>query len=133
MTHSSPTRRASGLECPDEAGRRRHCHLGRPSDHWSEGKCACRTAWHGSCQTRRSFVPGLSRGVGTDYHSQMTLSITSAFDAGNIRVLDITGHRADLDIVMDQHSDFHQWLSFRLTGAGGAEVAHSILDFWGAA
>src|SRR3546814_2047369 len=67
------------------------------------------TAWHGSCQTRRSFVQGLSRGVGTDYHSQMTLSITSAFDGGNIRILDISGHRADLEIVKDQNSDFHQW------------------------
>src|SRR3546814_2833935 len=79
------------------------------------------TAWHGSCQTRRSFVQGLSRGVGTDYHSQMPLSITSAFDGGNIRVLDISGHRADLEIVKDQNSDFHQWFYFRLAGAAGEE------------
>src|SRR3546814_10699587 len=90
---------------------------------WSSDVCSSDlTAWHGSCQTRRSFVQGLSRGVGTDYHSQMTLSITSAFDGGNIRVLDISGHRADLEIVKDQNSDFHQWFYFRLAGAAGEEV-----------
>src|SRR3546814_2756820 len=75
----------------------------------------------------------LFRGVGTDYHSQMTLSITSAFDGGNIRVLDISGHRADLEIVKDQNSDFHQWFYFRLAGAAGEEVELRILNCGGAA
>src|SRR3546814_14805688 len=63
----------------------------------------------------------------------MTLSITSAFDGGNIRVLDISGHRADLEIVKDQNSDFHQWFYFRLAGAAGEEVELRILNCGGAA
>src|SRR3546814_7487013 len=63
----------------------------------------------------------------------MTLLITSAFDGGNIRVLDISGHRADLEIVKDQNSDFHQWFYFRLAGAAGEEVELRILNCGGAA
>ena len=58
----------------------------------------------------------------------MTLSITSAFDAGNIRVIDIAGNRADLEIVKDQDSEFHQWFHFRLSGAAGQEVELRILN-----
>src|SRR3546814_9069946 len=63
----------------------------------------------------------------------MTLSITSAFDGGNIRVLNLSGHRADLEIVKDQNSDFHQWFYFRLAGAAGEEVELRILNCGGAA
>lgn len=52
----------------------------------------------------------------------MTLSISSAFDAGNIRVLDISGNRAELEIVKDKDSDFHQWFHFRVSGAANQEV-----------
>lgn len=52
----------------------------------------------------------------------MTLSITSAFDGGNIRVLSLTDSRAELEIVKDHDSEFLQWFHFRLAGAAGREV-----------
>ena len=58
----------------------------------------------------------------------MTISISSAFDAGNIRVVSIDGTNADLEIVKDHLSDFHQWFHFRLAGCGGREVTLRILN-----
>lgn len=56
----------------------------------------------------------------------MTLSITHAFDAGNIRVLsldtDSSPWRAELEIVHDNQSDFYQWFHFRVAGAAGQAV-----------
>ena len=52
----------------------------------------------------------------------MTLIISSAFDAGNIRVISQDGAAADLEIVKDHMSDFYQWFYFRLAGAAGREV-----------
>ncbi|WP_037498329.1 M14 family metallopeptidase [Sphingomonas jaspsi] len=52
----------------------------------------------------------------------MTITISSAFDAGNIKVVGQDGDRIDLEIVKDHMSDFHQWFYFRLAGAGGREV-----------
>ena len=49
----------------------------------------------------------------------MTLSVSSAFDGGNIRLVAIDGDRVDLEIVKDHQSDFYQWFYFRLTGGGG--------------
>ncbi len=43
----------------------------------------------------------------------MTLSISSAFDGGNIRLVAIEGDRIDLEIVKDHQSDFYQWFYFR--------------------
>lgn len=63
----------------------------------------------------------------------MTLSVTSAFDSGNIRVVAIDGSRVDLEIVKDHHSDFYQWFHFRLTGAAGTAVELQILNCAGAA
>ncbi|MBB6124736.1 M14 family metallopeptidase [Sphingobium subterraneum] len=68
----------------------------------------------------------------------MTLSITSAFDAGNIRVLSTsgnaqTGFRAELEIVPDLQSDFYQWFHFRVAGAAGAEVELVITNCGGSA
>jgi len=63
----------------------------------------------------------------------MTLSISSAFDGGNIRLVAIDGNRVDLEIVKDNASDFYQWFSFRLTGAAGHEVELRILNCAGAA
>ena len=55
-----------------------------------------------------------------------SFSISSGFDAGNIRVLstDISGDiwRAELEIRRDQDSDFYQWFHFRVSGAAGREV-----------
>ena len=39
----------------------------------------------------------------------MPLTISSAFDAGNIRVVKQDGDSADLEIVNDHMSDFYQW------------------------
>ena len=56
----------------------------------------------------------------------MTLSVSSAFDGGNIRLVAIDGDRIDLEIVKDHLSDFYQWFYFRLTGAGGRALTLRI-------
>ena len=63
----------------------------------------------------------------------MTLSITSAFDGGNIRVVAIDETSADLEIVNDHRSDFYQWFHFRVAGAAGRAVTLRILNGAGAA
>jgi len=63
----------------------------------------------------------------------MTLSVSSAFDGGNIRLVAIEGNRVDLEIAHDNQSDFYQWFYFRLTGAGGQPVELRILNGAGAA
>lgn len=52
----------------------------------------------------------------------MTLSISSAFDGGNIRLVSIADTKIDLEIVKDNQSEFHQWFYFRLSGAAGRPV-----------
>jgi murein tripeptide amidase MpaA len=63
----------------------------------------------------------------------MTFSITSAFDSGNIRVLRIGGHEADLEIVTDHGSDFYQWFHFRVGNAAGRELTLRITNTAGSA
>jgi murein tripeptide amidase MpaA len=63
----------------------------------------------------------------------MTLSVSSAFDGGNIRVVSIEGERIDLEIVKDHQSDFYQWFHFRLTGGGGRALQLRILNCGAAA
>jgi murein tripeptide amidase MpaA len=63
----------------------------------------------------------------------MTLSVSSAFDGGNIRLVSIEGDRVDLEIVTDHQSDFYQWFYFRLTGGGGRALNLRILNCAGAA
>ncbi|MGE5723093.1 MAG: M14-type cytosolic carboxypeptidase [Sphingomonadales bacterium] len=63
----------------------------------------------------------------------MSLSISSPFDGGNIRVVAIDGDRIDLEIVKDNQSDFYQWFYFRLTGAAGRNVELRILNCAGSA
>ena len=63
----------------------------------------------------------------------MSITISSAFDAGNIRVVKQDGDEADLEIVKDHLSDFYQWFHFRLAGAGGREVTLRIVNWAGAA
>jgi murein tripeptide amidase MpaA len=58
----------------------------------------------------------------------MTLSVTSAFDGGNIRLVAIDGDRIDLEIVKDHQSDFYQWFYFRLTGGAGRALELNILN-----
>jgi murein tripeptide amidase MpaA len=63
----------------------------------------------------------------------MAISISSAFDAGNIRVTGIDGDIATLEIVADHMSDFYQWFHFRVAGAGGREVTLNITNCGGSA
>jgi murein tripeptide amidase MpaA len=63
----------------------------------------------------------------------MTLSVSSAFDGGNIRTVAIDGETVDLEIVKDHQSDFYQWFYFRLTGGGGKAVTLRIVNCAGAA
>lgn len=63
----------------------------------------------------------------------MTISITSAFDGGNIHVVAIEGDRANLEIVRDHQSDFYQWFYFRVAGAAGRTLKLRILNAGGAA
>src|SRR4051812_18592917 len=63
----------------------------------------------------------------------MTLSVSSAFDGGNIRLVAIDGDRIDLEIVKDHQSDFYQWFYFRVTGGGGRALQLRILNCAGAA
>ena len=58
----------------------------------------------------------------------MPITISSAFDAGNIRVISQSGDIAELEIVTDHLSDFYQWFHFRLAGAGGREVTLKITN-----
>jgi len=63
----------------------------------------------------------------------MTLSVSSAFDGGNIRLVAIEGDRIDLEIVKDHQSDFYQWFYFRLTGGAGRALELRLLNCAGAA
>jgi murein tripeptide amidase MpaA len=63
----------------------------------------------------------------------MTITISSAFDAGNIRVLKQDGDVIDLEIVNDHMSDFYQWFYFRVAGAAGREIRLRITNCAGSA
>jgi murein tripeptide amidase MpaA len=63
----------------------------------------------------------------------MSLSVTSAFDGGNIHLVAIEGDRVDLEIVKDHASDFYQWFYFRLTGGAGRPISLRILNCAGSA
>ena len=63
----------------------------------------------------------------------MALTISSAFDAGNIRVVRQDGDEVNLEIVHDHMSDFYQWFYFRVAGAAGREVTLRILNCAGSA
>ncbi len=63
----------------------------------------------------------------------MTISITSAFDSGNITVLAIEGDTATLEIRPDKDSDFYQWFHFRVAGAKGRALTLRIVNCAGSA
>jgi murein tripeptide amidase MpaA len=63
----------------------------------------------------------------------MALIISSAFDAGNIRVVKQYGDSADLEIVTDHMSDFYQWFYFRVAGGKDREVTLRITNCAGSA
>jgi murein tripeptide amidase MpaA len=62
----------------------------------------------------------------------MSISISSAFDSGNIRTLSITDSqtsvRAELEIVKDRQSEFYQWFHFRMAGVAGRDVELAIVN-----
>jgi murein tripeptide amidase MpaA len=58
----------------------------------------------------------------------MALTISSSFDAGNIRVVKQDGDRIDLEIVNDHMSDFYQWFYFRVAGGAGRELTLRITN-----
>ncbi|MEQ9663097.1 MAG: M14-type cytosolic carboxypeptidase [Parasphingopyxis sp.] len=63
----------------------------------------------------------------------MTISITSAFDGGNIRPISVDGTTAELEIVIDHQSEFYQWFYFRVTGGAGQERTLRITNCGGSA
>ena len=63
----------------------------------------------------------------------MTLSITSPFDGGNIKLVAVNGDQVDLEIVKDHQSDFYQWFYFRVTGAAGRNLELRIVNAAGSA
>ena len=63
----------------------------------------------------------------------MTLSVSSAFDGGNIRLVSSDGDRLDLEIVKDHRSDFYQWFYFRLTGGRDRALELRLTNCAGAA
>ena len=50
------------------------------------------------------------------------IEISSAFDSGNIEVLQVSGAKAVLAIRRDRDSDFFQWFHFRVSGGKGREL-----------
>ena len=63
----------------------------------------------------------------------MTISITAAFDGGNIRVLRAGEDVVDLEIVADGQSDFFQWFYFRVAGTRGERRKYRIVNAGGSA
>ena len=63
----------------------------------------------------------------------MSLTISSSFDAGNIRVVRQDETSAELEIVRDHMSDFYQWFYFRVAGAVGREITLKITNCAGSA
>ncbi len=78
-------------------------------------------------------VQGLSRRVRPHYRREMTISISSGFDSGNIDVLTIRGDSADLEIRHDFQSSFYQWFHFRIAGAKGRPLELRIVNCRGSA
>ena len=58
----------------------------------------------------------------------MSMTISAAFDSGNIEVLSIDDDTADLAIRRDRDSDFYQWFHFRVAGAKGRPLTLRITN-----
>lgn len=61
------------------------------------------------------------------------ISITSAFDGGNILVRTIDGTKATLAIRRDQDSEFFQWFHFRVAAKPGDTLTLSLIGLAGSA
>lgn len=63
----------------------------------------------------------------------MSITVSAAFDSGNVVVVD--GERAsfDLEIARDRHSEFYQWFHFRVSGAMGVPLTLRIVNAGGSA
>ena len=56
----------------------------------------------------------------------MSVRVSSAFDGGNITVLNGEGATWDLEIARDHQSEFLQWFHFRVSGAAGLPLTLRI-------
>jgi murein tripeptide amidase MpaA len=56
------------------------------------------------------------------------LHIDSAFDGGNIEVLEIAGDRADLAIRPDSNASWFQWFYFRVRGCAGRPLTLRLVN-----
>src|SRR5688572_2584866 len=117
----------------DQAPFGRHPVLGRPGGRRGQNGKPAGGARGGGQPPRFGPVSGLPWRVGPHYQDPMNLSVSSAFDGGNIRLVAIEGSRVDLEIVKDHQSDFYQWFYFRLSGAAGEAVELRLLNCAGAA
>ena len=63
----------------------------------------------------------------------MSITISAAFDSGNIRVGGIDGDTVSLEIPNDHLSDFYQWFHFRVAGARGRTLTFRIVNCAGSA
>ncbi|HEX7874481.1 MAG TPA: M14-type cytosolic carboxypeptidase [Sphingobium sp.] len=61
------------------------------------------------------------------------ISISAAFDSGNIVVRAIAGTSATLAIRRDEASEFFQWFHFRAAGRAGDEMVFSLIGLAGSA
>ena len=82
---------------------------------------------------RRPGTQSPFHGADSAVSSAMALSITAAFDGGNIRVVSIDGDVIALEIARDHQSDFYQWFSFRVAGARGRTLWLRIVNAGAAA
>ncbi|GAA4030482.1 M14-type cytosolic carboxypeptidase [Sphingomonas rosea] len=58
----------------------------------------------------------------------MTITVHSAFDAGNIRLVKSDGATLDLEIVDDAGGEFRQWFYYRVSGARGQALNMRITN-----
>ena len=63
----------------------------------------------------------------------MSITVSAAFDSGNIIVKSAADAVFDLEIARDHQSDFYQWFHFRVTGAAGRALTLRIVNAGGSA
>ena len=63
----------------------------------------------------------------------MSVEVSAAFDAGNIRLVSADGDAVRLEIVTDHGSDFYQWFHFRALAPRGTAATYEIVNAGGSA